>query len=306
MYFSDKELGTADRISEDISIEVWNGIVSIFEEFKFNNSFSSKFPQKCSDYERVYSFDENLFEDRIKAEIKNIKIPLKIKKKNNHIRRFKNDNEPEYKTNMDKYMVLDFIQFCHKNIQEAIEDDYHSYFQHYHLKFRESKKLKKDFRKEINQIFERNGIVFFINDEGQINRIVSPAMQPLINKIYNTKDEKLNELVQLAHDKFILPNIVDRIHALEKIWDAFERVKTYYVEKNKKQSVEELIQLVANKNSGIEQLINNEAKALTSIGNTFHIRHFETDKIEITDNKHIDYLFYRMSSLIHLFLTGLE
>jgi len=131
-------------------------------------------------------------------------------------------------------------------------------------------------------------------------------MQPLINKIYNTKDEKLNELVQLAHDKFVLPNIEDRIHALEKIWDAFERVKTYYVEKNKKQSVEELIQLVANKNSGIEQLINDEAKALTSIGNTFQIRHFETNKIEITDNKHVDYLFYRMISLIHLFLTELE
>ena len=102
------------------------------------------------------------------------------------------------------------------------------------------------------------------------------------------------------------PEFSERKIALDKIWDAFERMKTYYIEKNKKQSVEELIQLVANKNSGIEQLINDEAKALTNIGNTFQIRHFETDKIEITDNKHIDYLFYRMISLIHLFLTELE
>jgi len=96
----------------------------------------------------------------------------------------------------------------------------------------------------------------------------------------------------------------DRVHALEKIWDAFERVKTFFGEK--KVSAPELVKLVANGNSGMEKLIGDEAKALTNIGNTFHIRHFETDRIEITDNKHIDYLFYRMSSLIHLFLTELE
>jgi len=33
---------------------------------------------------------------------------------------------------------------------------------------------------------------------------------------------------------------------------------------------------------------------------------FETDKIEITDNKHIDYLFYRIVSIMHLFLSELE
>jgi len=301
MYFSDKELGTADRISEDISIEVWNGIVSIYEEFKSSNSFSSKFPDICSDNGRACGFDNALFEDRLKSEIPNIELPIRRKEKKNH---YNSSNQDE--VTIDKYTALDFIQFCHKNIQEARENDFHDFFKHYHLTFKESKKLKKDFRDKINQIFERNRITFFINDEGQINRIVSKTIKPLINKIYNTQDERLNELVQLAHDKFILPNTTDRIHALEKIWDAFERVKTYYVEKNKKQSVEELIQLVANKNSGIEQLINDEAKALTNIGNTFQIRHFETDKIEITDNKHIDYLFYRMISLIHLFLTELE
>jgi len=301
MYFSDKELGTADRISEDISIEVWNGIVSVFEEFKSDNSFSSKFSNICSDNGRACGFDNALFEDRLKSEIPNIEVPIKRKEKNNH-HDFFNQNE----VTIDKYTTLDFIQFCHKNIQEAIQDDYHEFFKHYHLTFKESKQLQKDFREKINQIFERNGIVFFINDEGLINRTIPITMKPLINQIYNTEDKKLNELVQLANDKFVLPNIEDRVHALEKIWDAFERVKTYYVEKNKKQSVEELIQLVANKNSGIEQLINTEAKALTKIGNDFQIRHFETNKIEITDNKHIDYLFYRMISLIHLFLTELE
>jgi len=300
-YFSDKEKGTADRISEDISIEVWNGIVSVFEEFKSDNSFSSKFTDTCSDNERACGFDEKLFEDRIKSEIPNINIPIRREESSNINFPFN-----QHITTIDKYLTLDFIQFCHKNIQEAIQDDYHKFFKHYHLTFKESKQLQKDFRDNINQIFERNGIVFFINDEGLVNRTIPVTMKPLINQIYNTEDKKLNELVQLAHDKFILPNIADRIHALEKIWDAFERVKTYYLEKNKKESVSELIKLVANGNTAIEELINDEAKALTKIGNDFQIRHFERIKIEIIDNKHIDYLFYRMISLIHLFLTELE
>lgn len=304
MYFSDKEKGTVDRILEDISIEVWNGIVSVFEEFKSNNSFSSSFPENCPDNERACGFNEKLFDDRIKSEIPNIEIPIKREEESNNLDSW---NSPKKKNvTIDKYVTLDFIQFCHKNIQEAVKDDYHNFFKHYHLTFKESKQLQKDFRDNINQIFERNRIVFFINDEGLINRTIPITMKPLINQIYNTEDKKLNELVQLAHDKFILPNIADRIHALEKIWDAFERVKTYYLEKNKKESVYELIKLVAKGNSAIEELINEEAKALTKIGNDFQIRHFERMKIEIIDNKHIDYLFYRMISLIHLFLTELE
>ena len=305
MYFSDKELESKDRISEDISIEVWNGLVSIFEEFKSKNYFSSSFSELCSDNRRVYGFDEELFEDRLKSEIPNIAVPIRRKKQKSSLK-YNFGTSTQNEIIIDKYTTLDFIQFCHKHIQEPIQNDYHDFFKHYHLTFKESKLLNKEFRDKVNQIFERNGIIFFINDEGQINRVISKTMEPLINKIYNTQDTELNELVQLAHNKFILPKIEDRVHALEKIWDAFERMKTYYVEKNKKQSITELIQLVSNGNNEIEQLINDEASNLTKIGNDFQIRHFERGKIKITDNKHIDYLFYRMTSFIHLFLIKLE
>ena len=305
-YFSDKELGQKDRISEEISVEVWNGIVSIYEEFKNNNSFSSKFSKLCSDNNRVCGFNQKLFDDRIKSEIPTIEIPI-LRKTNEDLTNSNifDTNEDKSEEAINKYMTLDFIQFCYDNIQELINDDYHDFFKHYHLKFEQSKELKQEFRDKINQIFERNGIVFFINDDGQINRTISKAIEPLINQIFSTNDTTLNELVRLAHEKFILPKIEDRIHAIEKIWDAFERVKTYYGE-NKKLSASELVRVVANGNSDIEELINKEAKALTNVGNTFQIRHFEKDKIEITDNKHIDYLFYRMVSLIHLFLSSLE
>lgn len=305
MYFSDKENGTKDRVSEKITIDVWNGIVSVFEEFKSKNSFSEKFSEFCYDNGRVCGFDNKLFESRIKTEIPNIELPILIKQEEAGYS-FGVDEEDKPNNVIDKYVTLDFIEFCYKNIKEAVQEDFHDFFKHYHLSFNDSKTLQKNFKDKINQIFERNEIVFYINENGQINRTISKTMQPLINKIYNTNDKRLNELIKLAHDKFILPKVEDRIHALEKIWDAFERTKTYYIDKNKKKSILELIQLVVNGNTEFEKLINEECATLTQIGNDYQIRHFETDKIEITDNKHIDYLFYRIVSIIHLFLSELE
>ena len=303
MYFSDKETGQKDRISEDITISVWNGIVSIFEEFKGKNYFSENFSEKCHDNGRICGFDNKIFESRVKSEIPNIEIPIIIKVEKNTF----SFNDNESVTNIvNKYTALDFIEFCFKNISEAIQDDYHDFFKHYHLDFKNSQKLKDEFRIKINQIFERNGIVFDLNENGKINRLISKIFEPLINKIYKTNDIRLNKLVKLSQEKFILPKIKDRIYALEKIWDAFERMKTYYIEKNKKQSIDELIQLVSNANTNFEVLLSEECKSLTNIGNYYQIRHFETNKIEITDNKHIDYLYYRMISLIHLFLSELE
>jgi len=303
MYFSDKETGQKDRISEDITISVWNGIVSIFEEFKGKNYFSENFSEKCHDNGRVCGFDNKIFESRVKSEIPDVEIPviIKVEKKTFSF----NDNESVANI-VNKYTALDFIEFCFKNISEAIQDDYHDFFKHYHLNFKNSEKLKDEFRIKINQIFERNGIVFDLNENGKINRLISKTFEPLINKIYRTSDVRLNELVKLSQEKFILPKIEDRIYALEKIWDAFERMKTYYIEKNKKQSVDELIQLVSNTNTNFEVMLSEECKSLTNIGNNYQIRHFETNKIEITDNKHIDYLYYRMISLMHLFLSELE
>ncbi len=303
MYFSDKETGQKDRISEDITISVWNGIISIFEEFKGKNYFSENFSEKCHDNGRVCGFDNKIFESRAKSVIPDIEIPIIIKVEKNTF----SFNDNDSVTNIvNKYTALDFIEFCFKNISKAIQDNYHDFFKHYHLNFKNSQKLKDEFRIKINQIFERNGIVFDLNENGKINRLISKNFEPLINKIYKTNDIRLNKLVKLSQEKFILPKIEDRIYALEKIWDAFERMKTYYIEKNKKQSIDELIQLVSNANTNFKVLLSEECKSLTNIGNNYQIRHFETNKIEITDNKHIDYLYYRMISLIHLFLSELE
>lgn len=301
-YFSDNELGKQKRVKEDLSVPVWNGIVAVFEKFKAENYFSSSFPEQCPDGLGVCGFNNSIFNDRVKSEIPNIDIPLRRKEEAVSVPYFDDETED---IKIDKYATLDFLEFCHYHITKPIKDDFHSFFGHYHLSFEDDGESKKAFREQINKIFERNGVVFFINDEGKINRTTPRAFQDLTNKIFQTSDQRLNELTKLAYDKFVLPKLEDRIHALEKIWDAFERAKTYYgPEKN--QSADQVLEIVSNDNELIKTELDKEAKALTEIGNKFQIRHFETNKIEITDNKHVDYLFYRMTAFLHLILSYLE
>lgn len=60
-------------------------------------------------------------------------------------------------------------------------------------------------------------------------------------------------------------------------------MKTYYIQKNKQESINDLISLVSSSNT--------ECNTLTTIGNDYQIKHFETNKIQLTDNKHIDTYF---------------
>lgn len=90
--------------------------------------------------------------------------------------------------------------------------------------------------------------------------------------------------------------------ALDKVWDAFERLKTIYVDADidKKHSVAEVVSKVSCGREVYGKLIDDEFKSLTTIGNTFRIRHHELDKIDLCDDNYVEYLFSRCFSLIAL------
>jgi len=118
-----------------------------------------------------------------------------------------------------------------------------------------------------------------------------------------TDDEELNDLINEAKSRFLNPT--DKHIALEKIWDAFERIKTYYDSgKNKSKSTDQLIENISSNFN--KELFEEEFRKLTSIGNNYRIRHHETDKLEISDPKHLNYLFFRMLTLIDLCLVKLK
>lgn len=110
-----------------------------------------------------------------------------------------------------------------------------------------------------------------------------------------TKDIELNKLIEEAKERF-LSN--DKQIALEKLWDSFERLKTHF-DSNKKTSSTKVVDKISENFD--KDFINNEFKALTIIGNSYRIRHHEVDKKEL-NNQHINYFFFRMLSLVDLYL----
>ena len=84
-----------------------------------------------------------------------------------------------------------------------------------------------------------------------------------------------------------------------------KELKTYYnVDKNKKKSASKLINQVSIDLD--RNIFDEEFRILTTIGNEYQIRHHEVDKKPITETNQINYLFFRMLSLIDLCLDVLR
>jgi hypothetical protein len=288
LFFSDKENGVKTPNTEDIPTTVFNGIISVFDEFKI--AMSSKFSEKCPDNDMIIGFNEYIFKNNLLAY-----VPTFTLHEYGHIKSL------EEGTSFNKYALLDFIEFCWENIKDYSEVGYHSYFCHSHLSFCDGEVNKLKFKEKINRIFERNGIAFKLNDSGAIERILPAELTTIIkNYCHSGSDNDLNLLIDLAIRNITKAKIEDRQIALEKLWDAFERIKTYYVGMDKKASVVALMTTASESSGAFYNLLDKELRDLTDIGNNFRIRHHETNKIEIKSIKHIDYLFYRMMSLISL------
>lgn len=305
-YFTDRELGKKEPTLNDIDVSVWNGIVAIFDSFIADNSFSKDFPEQCPDGQGIYSCNKTLLYDKLKALIPNAEIPITRKEK--FVKDYSDweTGGKEVENKVDTFTTLDILEFCYRHLYDPVSTgDLHEYFNHYHLTFKDTLKSKQKYREEINSLFERNGIAYQLNTEGKITRVIQEVVTQIINRKFQTQDATLNQLLTEATQYIILPKITDRIRAIEKLWDAFERIKTFY-SYNKKVSAIQLINLVANGNALLETYLVNESNNLTDIGNKFQIRHFETDKQKITDVTHIDYLFFRMFSLIDLFIKELQ
>lgn len=126
-------------------------------------------------------------------------------------------------------------------------------------------------------------------------------MELLFESKANTQDEELNHLIEEAKERYL--RLGDQAVALEKLWDAFERIKTYFGP-NKKRSADQLIDRLS---IDIErEVFESEFKLLTKIGNDYRIRHHETNKIPISTPNQTAYLFFRMLSLIGLCLDVLR
>ena len=93
-------------------------------------------------------------------------------------------------------------------------------------------------------------------------------------------DNILDELLEASRNKFLNRSLDVRRESLEKLWDAWERLKTIEPGKDKKASSEVVLDKTSTE-PAFRELIETEAKELTEIGNQFMIRHTETNKVPI-------------------------
>lgn len=144
--------------------------------------------------------------------------------------------------------------------------------------------------------------IYELNQNGAIVRLAPPILQEsIINTIFRTGDYTLDQMLEEARRKFLNPDVSLRREAIERLWDAWERIKTIERPDNKKLSICLLLNKAALE-PVVRQLLEDEAKKLTEIGNSFQIRHSEVTQTRISDSDHLDYLFHRLFSMIQLLL----
>lgn len=209
------------------------------------------------------------------------------------------DDEPKC-DEYDQYALIDLIEFVGQNIRDITRRNHHSYYRHDDLSFGSTNSIAERFIEEINAIFEKTGLLYSLTTDLEVERVEETAVlsDEIEADISAITEPGIKELLITAARKHKSPYPDDQKDAVEKIWDALERLKTYYTGMDKKSSATKIVSDMADGQADYIELFNTEFKALTDIGNNFRIRHHETSKIDITDIRHYDYFFNRCLSLI--------
>lgn len=157
------------------------------------------------------------------------------------------------------------------------------------------------FEKEINTIFKLNDISIELKS-GEIHSTNNITIE--LDSSIRISEVGIEELIVTAEDLYRKGKYS---YAVEKIWDAFERIKTYYYPSlNKKKSAEKIIKDISFENENIKMMFDIEFKTLTDIGNNYRIRHHEINKIDISKELHYKYFYKRCLALISVLLENLQ
>lgn len=284
-YFSQREQGIKPRIETDINSRVWGYLIEFIKQLIENGSFGLSFSEYCPDPDGgIISTDRKRFTNILSGEVPELSWPLD------------ETNPPQ------TIIVMDLLEFCHKYVSKPTNDYFHNNYGVYHLKF-DVQTGQKEFRDRINNLFSRNGLAYEFQVDGKIRRIIPHELESfLINTVIRSGDSELDRLLATAIEKYHSLDLKIRKESLEKLWDAWERIKSIEDPNDKKSSVDQLLNRISIE-PVYRQAIENEAKELTRLGNDFMIRHSEVKKVPIQDSLQVDYFFMRMFTFIFMILS---
>jgi len=179
---------------------------------------------------------------------------------------------------------------------------FHSFFGHSHFGYDQAEGRAR-FEGDINRFFERNGMAFELKD-GEVMRLAPSGLQEaLVGAVFATGDADLDRLLETARQKFLNRSLEVRKEGLEKLWDAWERLKTIEPGKDKSSRAKAILDKAA-REPVLRERLESEARELNFIGNNLMIRHTEVGKPAVEESTQIDYLFHRMFALVRLLLKS--
>lgn len=295
-YFSDRENGPRARIEQVISSAVWAALVGTVQGLINGGAFAQRFPERCPDGQAICGCDESALAAAAVAEIPGLAWPLQTTCEVED--GFFSQRQPFAPATL---LILDFIEFVHASIAKPIPGKYHDFLNHHHLTF-DLQAGQEDFRAAVNRFFSRNGIAFEMLSTGRIVRVLPPVIgEELRRTTFHSGDRTLDNMLDECRTKFSDRDPLIRREALERLWDAWERLKSLADPGDKKRSIKFILDATASEPSlraGLEE----ESVALTNIGNSHLIRHSEVNQIPVIDVDHVDYLFHRLFAIIQLIL----
>ncbi|MBN3790097.1 hypothetical protein [Burkholderia sp. Ac-20353] len=294
-YFSDRENGPRARTIQTISPTVWAGIVAVVQGLVNSGSFGFRFPERCSDGQVICGCDSDSLAAAVRAEMPGLVWPLETTRAEDG--NYYSERQPFAP---DTLIILDFVELVFDSIAKPVLGEYHTYFKHHHLRF-DQQDGQDEFRSNVNSLLARNGVAYEMSPAGRMARVLPPVLgEELRRTIFNTGDRTLDNMLDECRAKFSDPNPLLRREALERLWDAWERLKSL-ADPDKKRSVKIILDAVATESS-LRVRLEAEAVELNGIGNSHLIRHSEISQRPVIDVDHVDYLFHRLFAMIQLML----
>lgn len=273
--YRERETGPAPRVNDELPGNTKRGLIAVLAGALDSDQLAKTFPELCNDGNGICGTNRPRATDMMEAFIRDLEWPLS--------------------QDVEDGILFDLIEFFAARVELPRNAHWHSFFSHYELEF-DRKAGFVQFQNDVNAILSAGGTVYQLTGT-EVQRVGTPEIQAVLADLRpDTGDDELDTLIIDARHLYFSPKETERQMGLEKLWDAFERLKTIEDGKDKKSQVAELLQRI--RSVPLRAQVEADMIALTGIGNNFRIRHHETSKHPVPDSNARDYLFTRLSNLI--------
>jgi hypothetical protein len=277
-FYSDRVNGAAARTHEDLPEATASGLRALVERLIDTNWLAEEFPSFCSDGDGIEGTNRYHLGPSLTAMVPGATWPL-------------------WQEEIHDATLFDIVEYIGHRLSKPSNRKFHPYLHHFELDF-DKQAGRAQYISEVNSILRRGGTVFEMSEAMQIHRVGSPEVQTALRSLRpDTGDVTLDGLIETARKMYLSRSASDRDVAIEKLWDAFSRLKSLDVpgQGKVKESVASLLANIAEE--PFRAFIDAEMKALTDFGNQFQIRHHEVGQTPIPSDAQ-DYIVARMVSLI--------